>query len=171
MRLKTILATFAFLLWASGAPATQAINTTMPDAAVVGRGTLSYIFWDVYEATLYAPRGQWRPGQPTALAIEYYHAIDGADIADRSVQEIRQQGFSDEVKLAAWHAQLRRIFPDVANGTILTAIYTPGEQTAFYNGNAFIGSIKGDEFGRLFFGIWLSEQTSAPSLRRALLSL
>lgn len=171
MRLKSATAALALSLWAPFALAAQAINTSVPDAAVVGRGILTYIFWDVYEATLYAPRGQWQPGQPTALSITYYHAIDGADIADRSVQEIRQQGFRDEVKLAGWHAQLRRIFPDVANGTVLTAIYTPGEQTAFYNGNAFIGSIKGDEFGRLFLGIWLSEQTSEPSLRRALLSL
>ena len=168
-RLLLILCTLWFC--APGALAAQPVFSTVPNAAVVGRGVLSYVFWDIYEATLYAPQGQWSPTQPYALSIEYYHAIDGADIADRSVQEMRQQGFNDEISLAAWHAQLKTIFPDVTQGSVLTAIYVPGLETAFYSGAQRIGSIKGDEFGKRFFGIWLSERTSEPDLRRALLSL
>lgn len=162
---------FALLLNAQAAFSAQAIFSSIPNASVVGRGVLSYVFWDVYEATLYAPEGRWDPATPFAVSIEYYHSINGVDIADVSVQEMRRQGFTDEVKLAAWHSQMKDIFPNVSNGTVLSAVYTPGKQTTFYNSNEMIGSVKGDDFGQRFFGIWLDENTSKPNLRRALLGM
>lgn len=151
--------------------ADQSALASVPDAAEVGRGVLTYAFWDVYEATLYAPAGKWDAAQPFALSIEYYRALNGKAIADRSVQEMRKQGFSDEVTLAAWHTQMKAIFPDVSAGTVLTAVYEPGKQTRFYDHSKAIGTVKGDDFGKWFFGIWLAEKTSEPKLRRALLGL
>lgn len=171
MRHKLLIFVSAFLFYAESVLANEVISTSVPSASVVGRGILSYAFWDVYEATLYAPKGQWNPAKPFALSIEYYHEIDGKDIADRSVQEMRRQGFSDEIKLAAWNAQMKAIFPNVKDGTVLSAVYLPGKQTTFYSESRTIGTIKGDDFGRLFFGIWLNEKTSEPELRRALLGL
>lgn len=149
----------------------ETLMTDVPGAEIVGQGVLSYAFWDVYKATLFAADGVWMQNKPFALSLEYYRTIKGKDIADRSVQEIRQQGFTNEVALAAWNSQMKAIFPDVKNGTVLTAIYLPGKQTTFYQGTDSIGAIKGDEFGTLFFGIWLAEKTSEPQLRRALLGL
>ncbi len=171
MRPRPLAFLCAYLLFAPGAFAADVVLSAVPGASVVGRGVLSYAFWDLYAATLYAPEGRWDPTRPFALSIEYYRSIEGEDIADRSVQEMRQQGFSDEVKLATWNAQLKTIFPDVEDGTVLHAIYQPGRQTNFYRGSETIGVIKGDEFGKLFFGIWLDERTSEPELRRALLGL
>lgn len=168
MRAK-VLFLAVLLLGAPNAFAGGTIFSTVPDAAVVGRGKLSYAFWDIYEATLFAPQGRWDPARPYALSIAYYRGIDGKDIADRSVQEMRKQGFQDEVKLAAWHTQMKEIFPNVRDGSVLSAVFTPGQQTLFYHGEAVIGAIKGDEFGQLFFGIWLGEKTSEPDLRNALL--
>ncbi|AGA64187.1 hypothetical protein B488_01940 [Liberibacter crescens BT-1] len=53
----------------------------------------------------------------------------------------------------------------------MSGMYLPGKKTTFYNGNEIIGFIKNDDFGKLFFGIWLSKKTSEPKLRRALLRL
>jgi hypothetical protein len=169
MQRNLFLLLAALVIYANSASATNVIEASIPNASIVGHGTLSYVLWDVYEATLYAPQGRWSPNRPFALSIKYHCAIDGKDIADRSVEEIRKQGFSDEIKLATWNEQMKSIFPDVKNGTILSAVYIPGKQTIFYEGDEPIGTIKGDDFGKLFFGIWLSEKTSEPDLRRALL--
>ena len=169
MQYRLMLLLSIFLFYSHSAYATKAIFTALPNASVVGCGVLTYVFWDVYEATLYAPKGQWDPAKPFALSIEYYRDIAGKDIADHSVEEIRKQGFTDEVKLAAWNAEMKKTFPDVKKGSVLTALYLPGKETVFYSGDNIIGAIKGDDFGRLFFDIWLSEKTSAPELRRALL--
>lgn len=169
MRRSICALVFAGLIFSSAARASESIAGLVPHASVVGRGVLTYAFWDVYEATLYAPKGSWKPSAPFALSIEYYHAIDGKNIADKSVQEMRRQGFSDEVKLAAWNVQMKSIFPDVEPGTVLSAVYVPGKETRFYRGSKFLGSIKGDVFARAFFNIWLGENSSEQKLRNALL--
>ncbi|MDE1901788.1 MAG: chalcone isomerase family protein [Alphaproteobacteria bacterium] len=171
MRHSCVLALIFFLLSSGKLYAAEAIYASVPDAAVVGHGELNYIFWDIYDATLYAPRGKWNPDKSFALSIEYHCDIDGKEIADRAIAEMRNQGFSNEIKLATWDGQMKSIFPDVKNGTVLSAIYIPGKQTVFYDGDKVIGAIKGDDFGKLFFGIWLSEKTSEPDLRRALLGI
>lgn len=171
MRIKLLIALSVFCLHLPSSYANETVLAAVPDASIVGRGVLSYAFWDIYEATLYAPKGHWEPTLPFALSLKYFRTIDGKDIADRSVQEMRSQGFNDEIKLAAWHTQMKAIFPDVNDGTVLTAIHIPGKQTTFYKGTETIGVIKGDDFGKSFFGIWLAEKTSEPTLRRALLGL
>lgn len=169
MRFKPLAFLTALLLCAQSALATETILASVPGASVVGRGVLSYAFWDVYKVALYAPNGQFDRDKPFALSIEYLLSISGRDIADRSVQEMRKQGYGDEKTLASWNAQMKEIFPDVRNGTVLSAVYMPGGRTDFYNGSTMIGTIAGEDFGRLFFGIWLDEKTSEPKLRRALL--
>ncbi len=151
--------------------ANSVIKQRIPNIDIVGSGRLTKFVWDVYDATLYAPEGEWSERKPFILSIQYLREIDGLDIADRSVQEIRQQGFNDEVILAAWHEQMRNIFPDVQNGTVLTALFIPKYGTEFFKDNKPIGKIKGDDFLYWFSSIWLSEKTSEPALRQRLLGM
>ncbi|MDX1975219.1 MAG: chalcone isomerase family protein [Rickettsiales bacterium] len=160
-----------FLLSASPVIANDVAQKYVPNAEQVGTGRLSVVFWDVYDATLYAPNGQWDSRKPYALSIRYFREIEGADIAKRSVEEMQKQGFSDAAKLTKWQTQMRDIFPDVKNGSELTAVFTHQKSTDFYSDGKHIGSIKGTEFGTQFFNIWLSEKTSEPELRRKLLGL
>lgn len=145
------------------------IQTYVPNPQMVGKGRLSVMFWDVYDAALFAPDGRWQEKQPFALTLSYLRDIEGRKIADRSAEEIRRLGFDDEVKLATWHNQMRRIFPDVEEDTTLTGIYTPSGETIFYHEDKEAGRISDPEFGRYFFNIWLSDETSAPDLRAKLL--
>ena len=147
----------------------EQIENYVPAAKKVGEGRMTYMFWDIYDAVLYAPNGVWREDRPYALKISYLRNLEGGKIADRSAQEIREQGFTDEAKLAAWHAQMRKIFPDVSEGISLTGVNTGTGEAVFYMNNVEIGRIKDEKFSRAFFGIWLNEKTSAPNLRRKLL--
>jgi hypothetical protein len=149
--------------------ASDYIQTMIPGAAPVGSGRLSMFFMDVYDVRLYADQGRWNPGQPLALEFRYLRNIKGARIADSTVEEIRKQGYKDELKLAAWHEQMRKIFPDVHDGLTLTGIYTNDAVTVFYKDGVEIGQIKDPEFGKSFFNIWLDKKTSAPRLREKLL--
>lgn len=168
--LRNVLSAVILLLVTSQTTyAHEVIQYKIPDAKIVGQGVLSYAFWDVYKATLYAPRGEWDPSRPYALSIEYFRDIKGKDIADRSVQEIRRQGLIDKVRLSAWSEQMKLIFPNVHEGTVLSAIYIPGNETIFYHGHKKIGTIKDEDFGKHFFAIWLDKTASAPELRLLLL--
>lgn len=170
---KKLLVTFCALLLISAPPlqALETIDTVIPQAQKVGEGRFSYMIWDIYDATLYAPKGAWTEEQPFALTLSYLMNIEGRKIADRSISEIRKQGVKDEVKLATWHAQMTKIFPNINEGSSLTGIFTPNRETIFYKNDKEIGRIKDPEFSKAFFGIWLNETTTAPALRRKLLGL
>lgn len=151
------------------AHATEHIQSYIPNAEKVGEGRLTYLFWEIYDATLYASEGAWQEGEPLALKLSYLRNLEGKKIADRSVEEMRKQGITNEVALATWHSQMRNIFPDVNEGISLTGILTQTGDTIFYKDNTEIGRIRDPLFSRSFFNIWLSEKTSAPDLRLKLL--
>lgn len=165
VRIAALLA----LLQITPALASERIASYIPDVKPVGTGRLSVFMIDVYDATLFAPAGKWQPGDPLALQLTYLREIKGSKIADRSVEEMRALGIEDEIKLAAWHAQMRRIFPDVDEGISLTGVLSPQGESIFFRNGEEIGRIKDPDFGKAFFGIWLSEKTSAPELRQKLL--
>jgi hypothetical protein len=63
--------------------------------------------------------------------------LNGSDIADRSITEIKNQGYTNYTKLSGWNSEMKNIFPDVQNGTSLTGILAHDGTTIFYqNGNA-----------------------------------
>ena len=162
MRRKFALFFFNFVLFIHPVSALEVVQHRIPSAEKVGEGRLTFWMWDIYDAALYAQNGRWSPHQPFALSLTYFRNIAGADIADRSIEEMRGQGFSDEALLNQWHEEMEAIFPDVKDGTTLTAIFIPGQLTEFFNGKQSIGMIDGAEFVERFSAIWLSAKTSEP---------
>jgi hypothetical protein len=144
-------------------------NAEIANKKLIGQGSLHYYVWHVYDVKLYSSDGEFSFDKPFSLQLEYKRKLYGDKIADRSTEEIRDLGFTDEIKLAAWHAQMKDIFPDVNDGVNLTGFYTPNEPTIFYKNDQKVGAIKDPEFGKWFFGIWLDKNTSEPKLRKKLL--
>jgi hypothetical protein len=147
------------------------IDDYIKEPEKVGEGRLTFMFWQVYDASLFAEDGEWQENKPFALSLKYLRELDGDKIADRSIEEIRRQGFNDELKMAAWHQLLIQIFPDVKDGSVLTGVLTEDKRTVFYLADNRIGEITDPEFGQHFFNIWLGSNTSQPQLRHKLLSI
>ncbi len=101
--------------------------------------------------------------------MHYRRDFKGRDIAQRSIDEMRRVGPISETQAQAWLQAMAAVFPDVSTGDRLTGVNLPGRGAQFYANGKPTGEIADPEFARLFFGIWLSEQTSAPRLRLALL--
>jgi hypothetical protein len=148
---------------------TGVLNSYSADMKPVGDGRLTYMFWDVYDATLYAPKGEWSDNKPYALQLNYLINVKGRKIAKISVEEIENQGFKDKEQLARWKSEMTRIFPDMAAGTSIIGVRTKAGNTVFYKNDKPIGTIKDKEFTKKFFAIWLSPNTSEPVLRQKLL--
>jgi hypothetical protein len=141
----------------------------LEDMNLIGEARMEVLFWDVYDARLYAPSNSWSPEQPFALVLTYLLDLKGERIAERSIQEIRKQGFDDELTLARWYEMLAGIIPDVGDGDEIVGVSDSLGHTRFYLNGELIGEIREPEFTDRFFGIWLSELTSDPELRRNLL--
>lgn len=150
---------------------TRPVLQNIPDAQKLGSGRLSFLIWDVYDAKLYAPSERYDSSEPFALKLSYLIDLKGADIAERSVEEMRKQGFNDEAKLKEWQQVMEKIFPDVKEGNSLTGIRDASGRSLFYLDDIFIGSVEDEAFTNSFFAIWLDKKTSEPALRKKLLGI
>ena len=110
------------------------------DLVLLGESRLSVLFWDIYDARLYVTDGIYDPNKPFALALSYLRPFSGSDIAERSVEEIRNQGSDDESLLVSWESQLKAIFPDVVEGDQIVGISDPLEGARFFLNDSSITS-------------------------------
>jgi hypothetical protein len=156
---------------ANGQILPDGVEMQVPQAGIVGQGRFSMAFWDIYEATLYAPQGRWQALHPFALKLTYFRNFSGEDIALRSLQEMRKQGLQQAELEVQWLALMTGLFPDVSKNHTLVGVLDAKQSTHFYYENQWLGQISDPEFGRWFFNIWLAETTSAPKLRQALLGI
>jgi len=135
----------------------------------IGGGEFHKLLFHVYDATLYSDDGQFGWEKPYALKLDYKMSIDGADIAERSIDEMNSIEPVPKDRAAKWLAEMKAIFPDVKKGDNITGINIPGKGAAFLKNGAKIGEINDVEFSRRFFEIWLSPKTSDKGLRSKLL--
>lgn len=170
-------ATLALAGWpivaaASRAPLPPEIAAALPRAQLLGAATLRWFGLHVYDIRLWADDAQAlaHPERaPLALELRYARALEGARIAERSLQEMQGIGAVPGDRGERWLAAMRAIFPDVSKGDRITGLQLPGEATVFWFNGHPRGEVRDAEFTRLFFGIWLSPRTSQPALREALL--
>jgi len=175
MKQKSSVLTKAIFLFAIGlsfmshASQTTVVAEHVNNPQVVGKKMFSYLFWDVYEASLLAPDGKYNASAPFALTLDYQRDLDGKKIAERSITEMEKQGVNDKSKLDEWLTIMTDIFPDVSEGDVITGIATKENKSLFYLNGTLIGTVDDKAFTNQFFAIWLSEKTSEPELRQALL--
>lgn len=146
----------------------------LPDARLQGSARLTWFGLRVYDARLWV--GQ--DFDPTryadhrfALALHYLRTLNGPAIAERSLEEMRRVGSVEPPQGQRWLDAMRQTFPDVRDGDRIVGLHRPGEAASFFYNGEPRGQIGDGEFGRLFFGIWLSSRTSQPEMRVSLLGL
>jgi len=135
----------------------------------VGQGTLTWFGLRVYDAALWSTSRRAKFNQPFALVVRYARALDGAAIAERSLDEIARLGAGGAAQREAWARQLRVLLPDVEAGDEIAGVHRPGAGARFYLNGRPLGEIADAAFSRAFFSIWLDPRTSEPELRAALI--
>jgi hypothetical protein len=157
---------------ASRAPLPPELSAALPGARLLGEATLRWFGFHVYDIRLWADSATAlaRPeASRLALELRYARALEGAQIAERSLQEMQGIGEVPRERGERWLEAMRTIFPDVNKGDRITGLQMPGEAARFWVNGQSRGELRDAEFTRLFFGIWLSPRSSQPQLREALL--
>ena len=157
-----------------GLDAPPEVRSAFGTPALQGQGRLRFLGLRVYDAVLWTPAGQRvtaadAASQALALEIRYQRALQGQQIAERSLLEMRRQGDLDDVVAQRWLQTMTGLFPDVVEGSRITAVNMPREGARFFVDGRLKGSVAEPDFARRFFGIWLSPQSSDQKLRLALL--
>lgn len=154
-------------------PVPQEITSQLPQVTLSGQGTMRFLGFEIYRASLWVAPGFTDAGFAQcrfALELRYLRNFQGADIAKRSIAEMRRQNGFDAQQASRWEQQMRTLFPNVQTGDRITGVHMPGIGATFFGNGKLLGEIRDPLFARLFFGIWLSSQTSEPDLRQALLT-
>lgn len=160
--------------FAAGAAGTLAapVQRELPAAQPAGQGRLTWFGLAVYEAALWVTPGFTQRDfdrSEFALELRYLRPLRGADIALRSIEEMRRIEGMSAAQARLWREQLLAVLPDVAPGDRITGVHRPGRGTSFFVNGRPAGEIADAQFSRRFFGIWLAPATAEPGLRAALL--
>lgn len=148
------------------------LQDVLPLARLIGQTRLSVWGFKIYDARLWSPPGlnaRNFASQPLALELAYLRDFTAADIVERSLKEMRRSANLSAAQAQQWTAEMLRVFPDVKAGDRVLFLHRPGISANFWLNGRPVGEIADPEFARLFFGIWLSPQTSEPAMRLALL--
>lgn len=159
---------FSFSAFAADKPSelAKAIKSDIP----LGHGACTRLWIKAYDAYLWTDASVWSMDAPFALSLKYDMDFGTDDLADKSIEEMQRiQPLSKEAA-ENYSKQLYTLFPNVHKGDVITALYVPGKGTTFYHNGKSTGKITDDTFSRRFFDIWLSDKTSEPKLRLALLN-
>jgi Chalcone isomerase-like len=150
------------------------LNQLGQGARLWGNHRFRHWGFHVYDAQLWVRKGfdsTRAMAHPLALSLVYARDIKAQDLIDRSLQEIERQASFSAAQSRQWSELMSQAFVDVRAGDRLTGIYSPTDRaTLFHNGRA-TAEWRDAQFVPLFFGIWLSAQTSQPRMRNALLKL
>jgi hypothetical protein len=156
--------------WALAAPGE--VLSALPAARLQGQGTMRYFGFSIYQALLWVDDGFEATrfqAHRFALELQYKRSLNGKEIAERSLQEMRREAGFSEAKAPAWLAAMIQAFPDVADGDRLTGLFTPSAATRFFLNGKARADVADPAFGPVFAGIWLAPTTSEPGLRQSLL--
>ncbi len=153
--------------------AESATATPLSGVRLAGQGVLRFLGFEIYRARLWVQPGfdaDNYGAQPLALELTYHRDFTAEAIAKRSLEEMRRVGSFTAEQATRWQQALQAALPDVKSGDRLLGIHQPGVGAVFKMAGRVVGEVPDAEFSRLFFGIWLSPQTSEPGLRQELLA-
>jgi hypothetical protein len=154
-------------------PMSPELRSALPDAQALGAARLTFFGLEIYDAQLRVGPGfqaDHYARHALGLELRYRRSLSGADIAARSLKEMRRAGPIEPATASRWQSAMESAFPDVGDGDRLTGVHEPGVGARFWFNGAPRPPVLDPEFSRLFFGIWLSTATSEPELRSLLLS-
>ena len=174
------LSWLALMLWMPGA--VRAADNVAPPAHVAeelgaarlaGQGVYAWFGLRIYSAQLWVGPQGYRPAAreaaPFVLELRYTRSLGGRKIAEASAEQMEKIGAGTPAQRAAWLEQMKAIFPDVQEGSVLSGVFLPGRGARFYRDGKPLALVGDPAFALAFFGIWLDPASTAGRLREALL--
>lgn len=135
---------------------------------VIGESRFEYVFWDVYDAKLATPSGQYTFGDhPVKLTLTYLRDFAAKDIVKATNEQWQHLGKQEIV--GKYDEPLNQLWPDIKKGQSLSFITDESGKGTFYFNDEKLGQVNGEGFADDFLAIWLSSETSEPRMRKQLL--
>ncbi|MDM5136196.1 chalcone isomerase family protein [Aeromonas salmonicida] len=156
-------------LGAMMAPSAQASAAPWQQLRPVGQGEMNWLWFKLYDATLYSQSGRYQPGHyPQALTLTYARDIERDDLLTATAEEWQRLGLGSETQRQQWLGQLAAFWPDVAAGDTLTFYVDEAGVGHFWWQDKPLGTLTDPQFAVAFLAIWLADNSRDPALTRRL---
>lgn len=153
-----------------------------PKSRQVGEKTLTqighthYTYWgfSVFDAVFYAENRSIveRPflgKAPIALRLCYHRSMSREDFIESGRETVLINPTVQIAEIEPALKQIDALYTPMQKGDCYELTFTPGVGTTLFRNDISQGTIPGDEFGRAYFGIWLSEHSFSDSMTKELL--
>ena len=183
--MRTLFKIFALLLFvlslSFGAKISDVqIPDTLQNGLVLnGAGVRSKWFLDLYIGGLYLKNKSSNAlhviDSDEAMAITLH--ITSSMISSQKMQEATIEGFENSTKknIEPIKTQIDKFIAvfkeEIKDGDIYEFIYAPKTGVKIYKNSKFITAIKGLEFKKALFGIWLCDKPAQESLKKKMLGV
>ena len=169
----TALAAAAALAFTSAASVASTEAPTEVSAAIqapkpVGQATFSWLFWDLFDGSLWSTDGRFAWDKPFALTLTYRTDFSAQELTDQTMSELdRLTNWSDDT-LASFTGEVARCMADVRNGDRFTATGAIPDRVVLYQNGQQRCSLEKPGLRGQFFRIWLSDNSKFPAKSRQL---
>ncbi|MEY2718149.1 MAG: hypothetical protein EBT36_06595 [Betaproteobacteria bacterium] len=138
-----------------------------------GQANMRWFGLLLYEARLWTPENfdsrLWAD-QSFALELIYARPLEGAKIAQTSLELMQAQHGKLAERDRQWLLWLQQSFPNIQEKDRLLGLHRGNQGGCrFVYNHQTRGDIADAAFSRAFFGIWLDPRTTEPALRRSLI--
>jgi hypothetical protein len=183
---RNVLLVGAMALFAAGlAHGKECKGVSFPDQVQVAGSTLvlnglgmrqATVFKvNVYVAALYVPMASSDPNAILAsnaakeLVLQFVRNVSAEDMAKGWNEGFEKSAKSELPALKDRIALVNGWMTDVKSGERLTFVYSPGAGVEVNVNGTVKGTIKGDDFAKAFFAIWLGADPPNPEIKTGLL--
>ncbi len=145
---------------------------------LVGKATLSWGFWDIYDSALFTLTGQFleKKYQADALSllllIKYQKNFSAKTLLDATADQWAHLGIEDQ-NIKRWKKSMTGSWPAVQKGDQLYYFYNGVKGQFFYQQKKkkpyLYSELTNKAQAKAFIAIWLSPYTAYPKMRTALI--
>ena len=147
----------------------QSVAAPWQGLRTVGQGEMRWLWFKLYDATLYSESGRYELGRyPQALTLTYARAIEREDLLSATAAEWQRLGLGSETDRERWLGRLAALWPDVGAGDRLTFYVDSAGVGHFWWQDKPLGSLADPQFSAAFLAIWLADNSRDPALTRRL---
>jgi hypothetical protein len=174
-----------FSLFESSATAGECAGVTMPERVVadgvllrlngLGLREATLLGIDVYVAALYLPAREQSAQRilavdtPRQMRLRLLRQVAKAEMAANIERGFRRAAGDAFAEHAVALAQLIALIPALSPGDSFSLTSVPGLGVRLEHGSSVLGTVRGSEFARILFSIWLGDPPLSAPLKAGLL--
>ena len=143
------------------------LNNYFSKQTMVGKANFQFLFWNMYDAKLISESGSY-PSNKFALILKYNKNFSKKSVVDETINQLKKQKTFNEKELKEVNALLNKAFRKIKKNNKFIGIKN-NDEAIFYFQNEKVLETDNSEFIKIFFDIWLRENSQNPKFTQELL--